>query len=266
MNTRRIVVLLLAAVAAGGAALLVRGIIGGGTQKADAHVSPPAIALGSVLVAANDLEPGQTLDAGKVRWQQWPKSNIAPSFITGGAGVAADAIVAGAVARAPIVTGEPITFAKIVKSDAAGFMAATLTPGMRAVSIAVTLASVAGGFILPNNRVDIVLTQSANDASKQAGSSIVLTNVRVLAIDQSSDAKNQKSVSDARTATLELTPAQVQILTRAGASGTLSLALRPLGGDGTTQEARAGANPASGDDADASGVVIIRGVPGGGRN
>jgi pilus assembly protein CpaB len=258
MNTRRLVVLLLAAVAAGGAALLVRGLIGGGTTKADARPEPAPIAISNVLVAASDLQPGQALTAGMVRWQKWPKSNVDPGFIQQTDAVSVDAAVAGTVARAPIVAGEPVTYAKIVRSGAAGFMAATLQPGMRAVSIPVSVAAVAGGFILSNDRVDIILTQTVGDNPKRAISRIVLADVRVLAIDQTTADKNQKPVSDAKTATLELTPDQVQTLSRAEASGTLSLALRALGDNGSGQSASQLAGTRSGDESDADQVSIIR--------
>lgn len=270
MNTRRLVVLLLAAVAAGGAALLVRGLLGGGTPNADARVEPPPIAIANVLVAADNLQPGQQLQASQVRWQQWPASGADPSFIMQSSGISLQAAVAGTVVRATIVKGEPITYAKIVKSSAAGFMAATLRPGMRAASISVSLASVAGGFILPNDRVDVILTQSPNGSSKMARSSIVLSDVRVLAIDQTTDSKNQKVVSDARTATLELTPEQAENLARAQASGTLSLALRPLGDGAARNEARPASMPGAQSASDIGQVSIIRyGIaqnPGGGGN
>ena len=256
MNTRRLVVLLLAAVAAGGAALLMRGLLGGGTPKAQASLAPPPIAISEVLVANSDVQPGHPLDPSQVRWQKWPSASIDPGFITRAGAPSAAIAIAGTVARAPIVAGEPITFAKIVKSDAGGFMAATLDPGMRAVSISVSLASVAGGFILPGDRVDIILTETANDSTKHARARTVLSDVRVLAIDQSSDTKAQKAVSDAKTATLELTPDQTQIIARAQASGSLSLALRALGDNAAAgvQSASTGQNP----DGDGSGVSIIR--------
>ncbi len=257
MNTRRLVVLLLAAVAAGGAALLVRGLIGGGTTKADARLEPPPIALSNVLVATGNLQPGQSLSAAQVRWQQWPASSVDPGFIQRTPGLTASAAVAGTVARAPIVAGEPITYTKIIKSDATGFMAATLQPGMRAVSIPVTIASVAGGFILSNNRVDVILTETSNDTPKRATSRAVLTDVRVLAIDQTTADKNPKS--DAKTVTLELSPAQVQTISRAQVTGTLSLALRALGDNGAAQSAAQLARARSGVDSGSGEVVIIRG-------
>jgi len=258
MNTRRLVVVLLAAVAAGGAALIVRGLLGGGTPKADANPRPAPIAISDVLVAASNLQPGQPLNAGQVRWQKWPTSVVDPGFITQRGTLTAEMAIAGTVVRAPIVAGEPITYNKIVKSDAAGFMSATLGAGMRAVSIGVSVVSVAGGFILPNDRVDIILTQTSSDASKTAHAHAVLSNVRVLAIDQAFDGKNQKAVADVKTVTLELTPGQADVVARAQASGTLSLALRALGDNQTARTAQSGTPAESGDDDNSGSVSIIR--------
>jgi len=257
MNTRRLVVLLLAAVAAGAAALLVRALIGGGTPKADARPAPAPIAISSVLVAASNVQPGQALNASMVRWQKWPKSNVDPGFIQQSGSLSLDAAVAGTVARSPIVAGEPVTYSKIVRSGSGGFMAATLEPGMRAVSLPVTVSAVAGGFILSNDRVDVVLTQTVGDNPKRAISRIVLSDVRVLAIDQTTSG-SQKPVSDAKTATLELSPDQVKTLSRAQASGILSLALRPLGESGNQQNAPQTAAATSGEASEGDQVAIIR--------
>jgi len=233
MNTSRLIVLGLAAVAAGGAAFLARGLLGGGTPPVQAALPEP-VSTSQVLVAASDLTPGQRLLPDQVRWQKWPRSSIDPSFLTGTNASNLDALVKGTVVRSPMVEGEPVTEGKIVRSDATGFMAATLTPGMRAVSIPVSVASLAGGFILPNDRVDLMLTSQVGDNSQRRfRTTTFLRNVRVLAIDQAYvDSKNpdksQKPVSDVRTATLELTPSQAERTARAQATGTLSLSLRSL--------------------------------------
>jgi len=230
MNTRRLVVLLLAAVAAGAVALLARGLFGGGAKEANASTNP-SVAMKDVLVAAVRIDPGFAVQPSQVRWQPWPATSVDPSFILKNGNLSLASAVEGTVARAPIVPGEPVTYAKIVKSSAAGFMAATLSPGMRAVAINVSMASVAGGFILPNDRVDIILTTMSNDSPKRGTTRMVLSNVRVLAIDQASSDKNQKAVSDVKTVTLELTPQQAQVVTLAQAMGSLSLSLRSLGDD-----------------------------------
>lgn len=241
MNSRRLVVLLLAAGAAGVVALMVRGLIGGGTKQADANTAPPPVEITQVLVASQRIEPGQTLNAAQVRWQPWPVKGIDPALIRHTAGSSLASIVDGTVARAPIVAGEPITFTKIVKSQSAGYMAATLAPGMRAVAISVSVASVAGGFIQPNDRVDLMLTYVTGDNPKRGITKTVLSNVRVLAVDQTANSKD-KAVSDVKTVTLELTPEQARNTELAQVMGTLSLALRSLGdtetADGESDNAR----------------------------
>ncbi len=98
-----------------------------------------------------------------VRWQEWPKSDVDSTFITHEMTPDLETALTGTVVRAPIVEGEPLTNDKFVHADAAGFMAATLSPGMRAVSITITTDSGAGGFILPNDRVDVLLSDQISD-------------------------------------------------------------------------------------------------------
>jgi pilus assembly protein CpaB len=231
MNTSRLIVLGLAAVAAGGAAFLARGLLGGGTSHVAASPTPPPVTT-EVMVAASDIAPGQKLTPELVRWQKWPANSIDPSFITGTSETDTQAAVKGTVVRSPVVAGQPLTTLNVIHADSASFMSATLMPGMRAVAITVSVASVAGGFILPNDRVDLVLTQQMPEGHRFR-SATILQDVRVLAIDQaaqdtSKQEKAQKAVSDAKTATLELSPEQAERVTRAQASGTLSLLLRPL--------------------------------------
>jgi pilus assembly protein CpaB len=232
MNTPRLVVLGLAALAAGGAAFLARGLLGGGTAHVAAATAPPPIRTTEVMVAASDIAPGQKLTPELVRWEKWPSSAIDPSFMTSSGDSNVEADLKGTVVRAPVVAGQPLTTLNVIHSDSASFMSATLMPGMRAVAITVSVASVAGGFILPNDRVDLVLTQQMGD-SHRFRSMTILHDVRVLAIDQAAQEtgkqeKAQKAVSDVKTATLELAPDQAEKVTRAQASGTLSLLLRPL--------------------------------------
>jgi pilus assembly protein CpaB len=252
MNTRRLLVLLLAAGAAGVVALMVRGMVGGGAKQAEAKVQPPPLEVAQVLVAATRLEPGKAVTADAVHWQGWPVKAIDPSFIRQTPGATPASIVEGMVVRAPMVAGEPVTFAKIVKSQGGGIMAATIAPGMRAISIPVSVAAVAGGFILPNNRVDIIVTMVVGDNPKRGMTRTVLSDVRVAAIDQAADRPDQKAVSDVRTVTLEVTPEQANTIATAQAMGTLSLTLRSLG-DEKTETADAGKTTSD----DQSGIVTV---------
>jgi len=237
MSRSRVVILVLAAFAAGIVALLVRGLLGGGTPHVKAAIAPAPAQTMDVLVAAGEIQPGTAITPEIVRWQAWPKSSVDSSFITAVGNPDVASIVKGTVARAPMVAGEPLTGTKMVHADSASFMAARLTPGMRAVSISITTDTGAGGFILPNDRVDVLLTQQVGDAqSHHATTKTILDDVRVLAMDQTfTQDKDQKTVL-AKTATLELGPDQAALLTRAAASGSISLTLRALG-DNSTDDA-----------------------------
>ena len=261
MNSRRLVVLLLAAGAAGVVALMVRGFVGGGTKQAEARVAPQPVEISRVLVAATRLEPGKPVSPDQVRWEPWPSKAIDASFIRQSGTISASSLVEGMIVRAPMVEGEPVTYAKIVKAQGGGFMAATIAPGMRAVSIPVSVASVVGGFVLPNNRVDIILTVVTNDTPKRGITKTVLNDVRVLAIDQAADNHEQKAVSDVKTVTLELTPEQARTVASAQAMGMLSLALRSLGDDDqktASADPKKSAAPNIGDGSDdSSGMVTV---------
>jgi pilus assembly protein CpaB len=265
MNMPRMLILAVAAIAAGAAALLARSLLGGGTPTAAARPAP-MIATSDVLVAASAIQPGQKLNPMLVRWQRWPTSNIDSSFITHRQQPNIERAVKNTVARTPILAGEPLSGSKIVHTDSAGFMAATLGVGMRAVSIPITTESGAGGFILPNDRVDILTSVQVSDNPRRFNGRVVLANVRVLAVDQTIKQDQNQKVVLAKTATLELTPAQARAVIRAQAAGSLSLALRPLS-DGTVAvasvqqpvvDAPAQAPQASEEDAPGDSITIIR--------
>ena len=152
-----------------------------------------------------------------MRWQTWPAAAAGANFIRKNDRPDAIEQLAGSIARAPFVAGEPIREAKLIKAKGSGFMAAILPSGMRAVSTEISPETGAGGFILPNDRVDVILSRRDREAEKAAGvevhtSETILTNVRVLAIDQTVEEKNGQRVVVGKTATLELTPRQAETL------------------------------------------------------
>jgi pilus assembly protein CpaB len=231
MNPQRLIVLGIALVAAGGAAFLVRSMIGGGTQVAQAKVAP-TMAMSEVLVANSNLTPGQALAVDQVRWEKWPTSTVDPSFITHESGSSEEQAVKGTVVRAMILPGQPITKTSIVHGDASGFMAATLSEGMRAISIAISVDSGAGGFILPNDRVDVILTRKPESATSRGYAKTILSNLRVLAVDQIFRQEKDTRTVVGKTATVEVSPEQAEAVAAAGMTGQLSLALRPLSSGG----------------------------------
>jgi pilus assembly protein CpaB len=143
-----------------------------------------------------------------------------------------DAIEAlnASIVRSPFVAGEPIREVKLARPGS-GFLSAILPSGMRAVAVRVSASNTAGGFVLPGDRVDVVETvsqQSSSDSPAQNVSRTLLANIKVLAIDQTVGDKQGEAVAVGKTATLEVTPAQVETITAAEASGSLSLALRSV--------------------------------------
>ena len=230
MKAARIVVLGVA-VAAGGLAALMAG------RQADAP--PPApepvakLDTTEVLVARSDIGLGQAVTGSDMQWQTWPVAAAGPYFIRRNDKPNAIQDFSGSIARSPMVAGEPIREAKMIKANGSGFMAAILPSGMRAVSTEISPETGAGGFILPNDHVDVLLSRRDRDAEKASGhdsfvSETILNNIRVLAIDQAIEEKNGQKVVVGKTATLELSPRQAETLALARQLGTLSLALRSL--------------------------------------
>lgn len=269
MKPARIIVICVAAVAAIGLALVVRAM-GSPSNSPTAVATAAAVPvrpMAKVLVAAKDLKPGQRLTEADLAWKDWPVDEVNPAFITDGttplpaAPAAEDAAPAarpdgavasvtraattlttggakadyvGSVVREPILAGEPIVSRKIVRAGDSGYMAAYLEPGMRAMAIRVTVETAAGGFILPGDRVDVLLTRETNlsnmgaqegDRSKFA-SSTVMQNIKVLAIDQSTRAGDDEQAVVGATATLEVGPRDAEALALAKSEGELSLVLR----------------------------------------
>jgi pilus assembly protein CpaB len=229
MKPARIVVLLIALVAGGIAALLA-----GRSEPPPPQAPVAQIETVDVLVAAADIGLGTTVAAPQMRWQAWPTAVAnSPNFIRQTERPEAINDLAGSIARQPFSAGEPIREARLIKGPASGYMAAILPAGMRAVSTEISPETGAGGFILPNDHVDVLLSRRDKEAEKAAGvdvhvSETILTNIRVLAIDQAVEEKNGQRVVVGKTATLELAPAQAETLGRARQMGTLSLALRSI--------------------------------------
>ena len=303
MKPARIAVVCVAAVAAIGLALVVRAMGSSSGEAVAVAAAEPARPMAKVLVAARDLAPGQRLTDADLMWKDWPADEVNPAFITDGsvavpqptpaegeAEAAAPADVAakpegtvarvtraatelagggakseyfGSVVREPILAGEPIVARKIVRAGDSGYMAAYLEPGMRAMAVAVSTESAAGGFILPGDRVDVIVTIELEGTSSDEhnrvkfASRMVLQNVKVLAIDQSTRAEDDQQAVVGATATLEIAPGDTETLALAKAAGTLSLVLRSYadtaGPSGSLGRPRARAAP------QATSVRIFRG-------
>jgi len=229
MNTARIVVLTIAVGAGGVAAYLASG-----SDNKPAPTEPVAqLQTVDVLVAKSDIGLGQTVTPDDMQWQTWPAATASNTFIRRNERPDATTQIAGSIARAPFIQGEPIREPKLVSANGSGFMAAILPTGMRAVSTEISPETGAGGFILPNDRVDVLLTKRDKSTDRPGApdvinSEIILSNVRVLAIDQTPKEKDGQNVVVGKTVTLELKPEQAETLARSRQTGTLSLALRSI--------------------------------------
>jgi pilus assembly protein CpaB len=246
MKAARLVVLGVAVAAGGIAAYLAAG-------SKTPPPPPPApvvqIQMVDVLVAKSDLSRGQVIENQDIGWQTWPAEAANSNFIKKSDRPDAIDQFVGAIVRVAMVAGDPIRDPNVVMAKGSGFMAAVLPQGMRAVAVDISPETSAGGFILPDDRVDVLLTRHDKAAEKATGvekftSDTILSNVRVLAVDQTLDEKGGTKVVVGKTATLELTEQQAETLQLAKQTGTISLTLRSLldansspaeGGDNTKE-------------------------------
>ncbi|MBL8905373.1 MAG: Flp pilus assembly protein CpaB [Rhizobiales bacterium] len=234
MSKTRIVVLGLAIGSAILAAYLAKGFIGKKPRTEVVEVN--TVATVPVLVAKRDVLMGEKLLPGSIDWQPWPEKAVTETMITQKNDPAAQQKYEAARARIAIFRGEPIIDKKVVMPTESGFMAAILPKGMRAIAVRVSEESGAGGFILPNDRVDVVLTRKveADGTTKVVVSETILSNVKVLAIDQAfrREGDDEQVIVAKKTATLELTPQQSEVISMAESTGQLSLVLRSIAENG----------------------------------
>jgi pilus assembly protein CpaB len=262
MRLRTLLLLFLAVGLAGGTAMLARAWLAAQRAAEIAEASPMALPAPakSVLVARTEIRRGQIMKPEDLSWQVWPEGGLDKSYVV--LGTRTPESFAGWVARNPISAGEPLTETKIIAPGNRGFLAAVLRPGMRAISVPVTITSGISGFIFPGDQVDLMITHQIPTGTvggnsggyEHKAAETVLHDVRVIAIDQRLESKSGEAVV-AHTATLEVTPKQTEMIAVAGEIGKLSLSLRslvPAASDAATSAdpaAATGANQA----ADSSG-------------
>jgi pilus assembly protein CpaB len=232
MSSKRVVFLLLAVIVAGATAFMARAwlqneraaLMAQANLHREVPVAAPTL---QVLVARNGIHTGQIVKPDDMRWQSWPQGSLAPTYIVEGKRPLSDFV--GAVARGPIAAGEPISEGKLVLAGTRGFMAAVLQPGTRAVSVPITATSAVSGFIYAGDRVDVLLTHVLHGQTGQhSATETILRNARVIAMDQKLDFSPGDKPDVGKTATLELTPKQTELVTLAVKMGDLSLVLRSL--------------------------------------
>jgi pilus assembly protein CpaB len=232
MRLSRVVVLGVALVAGLIAAFLALNLTSGAPPPPAAPGEVQQADIVHVLVAAKDISMGTTVSDSDIAWHDWPRTASSAAFIMREGDSDAMKKVVGSLVRSTFYAGEPITEGKLIRSDR-GFMAAILPAGKRAVATKIAADTSAGGFILPNDRVDVILSRRDREAEKASGvethtSDTILSDVRVLAIDQMVQEKDGQRVVVGKTATLELTQRQAETLAVSRQTGSLSLALRSI--------------------------------------
>ncbi|MEL6857258.1 MAG: Flp pilus assembly protein CpaB [Pseudomonadota bacterium] len=270
MSPMRLIILAVALIAAIAAAFLVRGIA---NQQPGTNVGPAQtvekiveveVSQQKVLVAKTDLKVGTLLTPDEFRWANWPESTINPAYYT--QDVAPDSMeeLTGSVVRSAMYADEPIMPQKIVQKGDTGFMAALLGQGMRAMTIEISPESASAGFILPDDRVDIILTEliefnGDEDLPPQLVTHTIMENTRVIAIDQTFGDVDGIPTLTGSTATMEISQEQAELLANSQRSGTLSLTLRSAA-DAGFNDGQALANRTLLDDLESGGrkVMIYR--------
>ncbi|QGM98513.1 Flp pilus assembly protein CpaB [Methylocystis parvus] len=259
MNKAQIAVLAVA-VAAGGAAFMMMN--GSSPPPPVQIVAPTPANVDQVLVATRDLPYGTEIADADANWVDWPKNAVPVGALSKTENPNAKEDLKSSYVRIPISSGEPIHKDRLIKGVTAGLMSTMLSPGKRAIAVDVTLNNTAGGFILPNDRVDVIRTYRDPEASKDLGhevynSEVVLANVRVLAMGQTVEKKGAEPVVTGSTATLELDPRQAELVVLAQRTGQLVLSLRPIT-DAIVKDASAEAP--TGSDEDDTLTVVRHGV------
>jgi pilus assembly protein CpaB len=235
MNARSILLILAAVLITVGTGYIARSwLINQRTQLAQPAAAPQPVQKTHVLVAESNLPAGSFLKEQNFRWQAWPDEAVPENYMIQGEVELVE--LTGAVARRAFTAGEPITRSLIVKPGERGFLAAVLRPGYRAVALQVNATSAIAGLVFPGDRVDIIITYLIEEglirsrARERHASETILTNVRILAIDQEME-NPDGTPRVGKNATFEVTPKQAEMISMLREMGRLSLALRPLAKD-----------------------------------
>jgi pilus assembly protein CpaB len=233
MDVKKLVLLIGALIVAAVTAVTAKNMFSG--AGAPVASATPAVPAGpEVLVATRALPVGTIIDAEAFRFQRWPEGLVQPAYYIKGKPGVDPAKLIGTVVRNEITAGQPFTQGTLIKPGDRGFLAAALGPGMRAVTVAVSMTSGVAGFVFPGDRVDIVLTQEVaggGDGTALKVSETVMRNVRVLATDQRMTAQGEDGktvVQNVSTVTLEATPKMAEKIAVAQTIGQLSLSLRSI--------------------------------------
>lgn len=268
MSPMRIIILLLALVAAGGAAFLVLQlskpqVVTQTVTQAETVVQEREVSEVQVLTVSRDFIVGETIKSEDLQWSPWPKANLVEGFYVYTVVPASREELNGAVVKTALYKGEPLLPQKVVIKGEQGLLSAMMSPDMRAVSIEISAESASGGFVLPNDRVDLILTydqrsQPERGVSERTIANTIIQNVRILAIDQNFAVNVEGEATRlGSTATIEVTPREAELVAMAQRVGKVTLALRPLDTfvSGTERKAK---TEMLEENAGGSGITIFR--------
>jgi pilus assembly protein CpaB len=233
MEPKKIALLAGALIIAVTAAFLARSMfVNGGAPSADAASMPNPADMPHVLVATKSLPVGTIVGPDAYRFQPWPKELIEEAYYI--QGKTDDGKLPGSVVRTAIAAGQPVTMGSLIQPGDRGFLAAALSPGMRAVTVPVSIQSSVAGFIFPGDRVDLMLTQAVpggGDGPPLKVAETILRNLRVLATDQRTNAVGEDGKPVVQTysnVTIEVTPRMAEKISVAQTIGAISLSLRSM--------------------------------------
>lgn len=236
MDSRKIILLVGALFVAAITAFMARSLIVGSSAPVASAQAPIApVQTGTeVLVATKALPMGTILDATSFKFQPWPKELVENAYYIRKDGFDPKSLQ-GTVVRSVITAGQPLTQGSLVKPGDRGFLAAALTPGMRAVTFPVRNENSVAGFVFPGDRVDLTLSQTVaggGDGPPLKVAETIMKNLRVLATDQRTttdvDDQGKTVVRNISMVTIEATPTIAEKISVARTLGDLSLVLRPL--------------------------------------
>ncbi len=193
-----------------------------------------------VLSVTEPMDMGDRIEDGDLTWIDWPTDALTPALIVEDADAEQPVMESlfGALVREPLTPGDPLVMSRFIQAGDAGIMAALLNPGMRAVTVRISVDTAAGGFIQPGDKVDVILQETLEPDTSLGGptqpqivASTIFENVTVLAIDQSfRNNPDGGAAIPGSTATLELSPQDSERITVAQVRGDLSLVLRGFSG------------------------------------
>ena len=238
MSGAKFLILGVAAVAGIGAVALVQSELDAARSAGDATVVVEETPKLEVLTASRSLRRGENFRNEALEWREWPADLVAEAFITSEERPDAMLELEQALAKTDIVEGAPVKDEQLIMLDHPGVLSAMLREGMRAFAISIAQETGAGGFVLPSDYVDVILTRDMEmyvctpdgeyETKRYLKADTLVTTVRVLAVDTAFDAGEEASSAMERTATLEVSPEQAVLLSLAEQAGRLTLALRGI--------------------------------------